>query len=70
MGQLVELKLESGIFWSLGEAPPTEADDLRAMAVEAEMPLTQTPKQLHDAIVQYAPTMGEGFLWPATVADT
>jgi hypothetical protein len=73
MGQLVETKLKSGIYWALAAMPPKEIEDLRAMAVEQdfkdkaiEMP---TPLELYNSIKQYVPITWQGILRPAQHSD-
>ena len=73
MGQLVETKLKSGIYWALARMPPKEIEDLRAMAVEQDFKDQKidipTPLELYNSIKQYVPVTGQGILRPAQHSD-
>ena len=73
MGQLVETKLKSGIYWASAAMPPKEIEDLRAMAVEQDFKDQKidipTPLELYNSIKQYVPVTGQGILRPAQYSD-
>jgi hypothetical protein len=70
MGMLTEIHSETGaVYWLFSEYP-YEWKDCKWMAIEEKHADASSPKDLFDMIEEVHPYTADGFLRPATAAET